>query len=133
LNRRLQQEIQIQLSKKLIAYSFLIVYLFPNYLDIPPHRHPRVSITEVSLDMLLVGLWIASSTVLLKFGKCTSKPSYLQACPEWIPSMTVGYFATLMFFMSSILGIKDLTDQANTDAPFQTKDHVMFARGSWKE
>ncbi len=114
----------------MIAFTFTIVYLFPQHLGIPPHRHPRFSWIEVSLDFLLFVLWCASSSTLISFGSCLSLNKKM--CGEWLSTIVLGYLCMLLFAVTFFMGIKDQFVQGQNET-LKGNDHIMFARGNWKE
>ena len=119
------------ISAFLISFTFLTVYLFPCSLNIPPHRHLRFSIPEVVFDILLIGLWIASSTNLIVNGSCKEASNFISVCPQWISSSVLGYVTVILFSCTFIMGVFDPRNKE--DNFFQSKDQIMFARGNWKE
>lgn len=108
----------------------MVVQLFPQHFNVSPDRHLRFSKTELSFDILLIGLWIASSTVLLVLGNdCLY--SITERCSFIFSSTGLGYLASLLFASTMMIGIKD-TIEYKDQALFKSKDHIMFARGNWK-
>ena len=113
-----------------MALTFIIVQLYPQYLNVPPDRHLRFSKTEMSFDLVLMGLWFSSSTGLLLMGDlCSFDKS--QNCIFIYSSTGLGYFASLLFAGTMIIGIRDTIENKN-GLVLNSKDHIMFARGNWK-
>ena len=109
----------------------MIVQLFPQHLNVSPDRHLRFSMTEISFDLILIGLWIATSSVLLFSGNECRTDMSGDGCIYIYSSTGLGYFNAVLFAFSMLIGIRD-SIQNNKSAIIKSKDHVMFARGNWK-
>ncbi|RKO91878.1 hypothetical protein BDK51DRAFT_27139 [Blyttiomyces helicus] len=122
------------ISSIFASIACLIVYCFPAFLGIPPHRHPRFSRVEVAIDFLFLGLWIAAPTVLVVYGQCprhafSTSPNSI-SCLPWNMCTAFGYAAVAAFLGTFTMGVRDLRKFGFFA---QTASGTMFARGSWKE
>ncbi|KAJ3159407.1 hypothetical protein HDU86_001725 [Geranomyces michiganensis] len=125
----------VSISSLFVSFGCILVYCFPAFTGVPPHRHPRFSRVEVGLDLVYLGFWIAASTVLVRYGNCprltfSTAPGDV-SCLPWNMCTAFGYAAAALFLGTFVMGVRDLlryglwkTGRGNG---------VMWARGSWKE
>ncbi|KAJ3138874.1 hypothetical protein HDU90_000779 [Geranomyces variabilis] len=125
----------VSISSLFVSFGCILVYCFPAFTGVPPHRHPRFSRVEVGLDLVYLGFWIAAPTVLVRYGNCprltfSTSPGNV-SCLPWNMCTAFGYAAAALFLGTLLMGIRDLirfglwhTGRGNG---------VMWARGSWKE
>ena len=119
----------------------MFLYSFPGFLGIPPHRHDRVSRVETSFDGIITCLWIIATVQLAIYGSCPNQKAELisnaivyldisaKYCPTLQATLVLGGIAALLFFWRFIDGIRD---QYSRKESKPVGNHVMFARGSWK-
>jgi hypothetical protein len=117
----------------------IAVYLFPRIVQVTPQRYFRFSKVEVGIDFVMIFLWIASASSLLRYGRCIRDqlgdpirgPLVVQSastklCPEWILSIAMGFACVLCYISTFVTGARDLSLG-------EDEDPIMFARGNWKK
>lgn len=126
----------------------MVLYLYPSFLGVPPHRYWRFSRIEVTVDLLYIGFWIASSSTVALFNNCprsllkifttnsdpTSAESIqAQSCLPWNMCFAFGYGTAALFFFTFVIGCRDLWFHGW----FSANKHIgtstfQGARGNWK-
>ncbi|KAJ3042693.1 hypothetical protein HDV00_006750 [Rhizophlyctis rosea] len=139
------------ISSFFVSFCCILVYFFPSYLSIPPHRHPRFSRVEVSIDFLYILGWFGAASAMLYYRQCPRIKGAIPAANNydttafnlpgiindnkscqvsWLMCIGFGYGCAVLFMTTFVMGLRDLWlhgfwgDEGNS---------VMFARGSWKE
>lgn len=118
------------LSSIFIGLSCLIIYCYPRFFEIVPHRYKRISRVEVGFDVLLFGLYLSSSAALSAYGECPVRQAgndTTGSCVTWNLCKGFGYASAALYFVSIVYGIADLSRHL-----WGIEKHgVMFARGTW--
>ncbi|KNC95966.1 uncharacterized protein SPPG_08571 [Spizellomyces punctatus DAOM BR117] len=123
------------ISSIFVSFGCILVYCFPAFIGVPPHRHPRFSRVEVAVDLVYVGFWIAAPSVLVWYGKCprlafSTAPDAV-SCLPWNMCTAFGYACAALFLGTLTMGVRDLKRFGFWD--LGRGNGVMWARGSWKE
>ncbi|KAI8823447.1 uncharacterized protein EV422DRAFT_488151, partial [Fimicolochytrium jonesii] len=123
------------ISSLFVSFGSILVYCFPAFIGVPPHRHPRFSRVEVGVDILYFGFWVAAPIVLLKYGRCPRLTFGLSpesiSCLPWSMCTAFGFACAALFLGTVVMGIRDLKRYGVWNAG--RGNGVMWARGSWKE
>ncbi|TPX50276.1 hypothetical protein SeMB42_g01404 [Synchytrium endobioticum] len=123
--------VAVSLSSMIISASCILLYLFPSFLNIPPHRHPRFSRVEVTTDFVYVCLWTAASLSMAVSGRCppTSSVGYLVSsiCFPWNFSMAFGFVGALLVGMTYGMGVFDMRKYGHRN----THGRPTFSRQTW--
>ncbi|KAI8919978.1 hypothetical protein DFJ77DRAFT_450690 [Powellomyces hirtus] len=123
------------ISSLFVSFGCIIVYCFPAFIGVAPHRHPRFSRVEVAVDLVYLGFWLAAPSVLVWYGRCprltfSTAPDAI-SCLPWNMCTAFGFASAALFLGTFIMGFRDLARYGlwNTGRG----NGVMWARGSWKE
>ncbi|KAJ3012677.1 hypothetical protein HKX48_006165 [Thoreauomyces humboldtii] len=121
-----------------VSFGCILVYCFPAFTGVPPHRHPRFSRVEVMVDLVYLGFWTAAASVLVWYGSQVRCPRFSFApnpeavsCLPWNMCTAFGFASAALFLGTLVMGVRDLARYGL----FSTGrgNGVMWARGSWKE
>ncbi|KAJ3315743.1 hypothetical protein HDU76_002129 [Blyttiomyces sp. JEL0837] len=119
------------ISSTCVSAACIVVYLFPAYMGIAPHRHYRMSRVELGIDILWLGNWLGASAALSTFGNACPQELYPdKPCIPWDVSLSFGYAAAVSFFVTSLMGFVDLKAHG---WGFDIEDRPVGARGGWKD
>ncbi|TPX58184.1 hypothetical protein PhCBS80983_g03319 [Powellomyces hirtus] len=123
------------ISSLFVSFGCILVYCFPAFVGVAPHRHPRFSRVEVVVDLVYLGCWLAAPSLLVWYGRCprltfSTAPDAI-SCLPWNMCTAFGFAAAALFLGTALMGLKDL----GRYGLFSTGrgNGVMWARGSWKE
>lgn len=103
-------------------------------LEIPPHRHKRLSPNEVVIDLGFVCLWLLSSSSILWYGRCYELTSInaakiVEPCIPWNICAACGYIASLMHLVTVVMGVIDIVKHEKRFDP----NARTIAKGSWEK
>ncbi|KAI9090014.1 hypothetical protein DFS34DRAFT_654297 [Phlyctochytrium arcticum] len=123
------------ISSLFVSFGCILVYCFPAFIGVPPHRHPRFSRVEVAVDFVYLGFWTAAPSVLVWYGKCPrlafSTAADAVSCLPWNMCTAFGYACAALFLGTLSMGLRDLKRYGFFG--MGKGNGVMWARGSWKE
>ncbi|KAI9005340.1 hypothetical protein BC832DRAFT_483427 [Gaertneriomyces semiglobifer] len=124
------------ISSIFVSIGCIIVYCFPAFIGVPPHRHPRFSRVEIGVDAIYVGFWIAAPSVLVWYGKCprlafSTQPDELASCLPWNMCTIFGYACAVLFMGTLVMGLRDIKKHGLWSSG--RGNGVMWAKGTWAE
>ncbi|KAH6564454.1 hypothetical protein BASA60_010323 [Batrachochytrium salamandrivorans] len=133
------------ITSMFVSLCCMLLYAFPAFLGIPPHRHWCFSGVEIFIDAVLAMLWLGASTRLAVYARCPenmfgvapngSNTTYLvdistSNCFAWPFSISTGFCCLILYLVTFTMGIRDWKRQIHAKA-IEKYSHVMFARGNW--
>ncbi|KAJ3240053.1 hypothetical protein HDU81_004698 [Chytriomyces hyalinus] len=97
-------------TQKFVSFAWILVYMNPSNLGIPPHKHPRISRVELVIDMYFIAMWLAASVNLASHAYIACPQIGTESCVTWDLCLLFGYACVAAFAGTMCVGVLDLRE-----------------------
>ncbi|KAI8835001.1 hypothetical protein BJ741DRAFT_665571 [Chytriomyces cf. hyalinus JEL632] len=98
------------ISSAFVSFAWVLVYMNPSNLGIPPHKHPRISRVELVIDMYFIAMWLAASVNLASHAYIACPQIGSESCVTWDLCLLFGYACVAAFAGMVCVGVLDLRE-----------------------